>query len=442
MKNSKVKVTKKLKNKTKIKLIKSNTDLGWFKLDNAALIYPAVSTGKWNAVYRVSAVLKETVDAEILNKALATVVKRFPHFNVCLKSGFFWFYFQGLNVVPKVMKDENYPCQHMDFKHNKHLFRVLYFNKKVSLEIFHSLTDGNGAILFLNTLLTKYFDLLGNKIDKRACEISYLDKPTREEAEDSFERYADLKSRNSWSENKAYQIFGTKESSGKLNIINGIMSSDKIKEISKKYNATVTEFLLAVLFRSVLNYQQVVGSNKKPVRISVPINLRKIFKSKTLRNFSSYRNIEFDANANELELSELISGIKERTRTIDKEYVMGNINANVKAQKNIFLRITPLFIKNLVLKAVFFSVGERLFTMTLSNLGKITAPKEFNELVDHYEMNLGAGKINSMASSIATFNNKLVFTFSSSIKETNIEKEFFRCLSDMGIKIKIESNRK
>lgn len=425
-------------NKKKAKKI--NKELNWFKLDNAALIYPAVATNKWNSVYRISAILKDEVDANILNTALQEVMPRFPHFNVSLSRGLFWFYFQEINILPSVQLDDNYPCRKMEFKHNKHLFRVLYFNKKISFEAFHSLTDGYGALVFLNTLLFRYFELVGHTIKKDEYVLNYLDKPTHEELEDAFARHADLKSRNTWSENKAYQLVGTNIEDGKLHVINGIMSASAVKQIAKTYGATVTQFLFGVLFKSVFNYQKIMGNKKKPVKISLPINLRRMFNSKTLRNFSSYMNVEFGADDRNVELADIIEKIKIKTSIIDKDYVMKNINANVKAQNNLALRITPLFIKNIVLKLVFFMVGERIFTMTMSNLGKISTPEEFEKFIDRYEINLGAGKLNKMGTTVITFNDTLVFSFASTIKETCIQEEFFKTLTAMDVKIKINSN--
>lgn len=415
-------------------------ELNWFKLDNAALIYPAVSTNKWNAVFRVSVVLLEPIKKEVLSQAVKDVLPRFPHFNVSLNRGIFWFYFQEAKAPFHVKEDNNYPCKKMEFKRNKHLFRVLYYNKKISFEAFHALTDGFGALVFLNTLVARYLTLLGHKIEGKEGILNYLDKPSFCEVEDSFSRHANLKTRNPWKENKAYQITGTEEEYGKLNIINGVMSANSVKQKAKEYDATVNEFLLAHLFRAVLSYQKQQGKTKRPVRISVPINLRNIFSSKSLRNFSSYMNLEFASQESELSLEEVIQKIKARTRSINKDYVMGNINANVKAQKNILLRLTPLVIKNLVLKLVFSIVGERIFTMSLSNLGKIQTPEEFKDYIDKYEVNLGTGKLNAMGVAVVTFEDKLVLTFSSKIKETEIEKEFFTALTKMGIEVNIESN--
>ena len=40
--------------------------LRWFRLDNAAKIYPAARNEKWSNVFRVSATLKEEVNVDIL----------------------------------------------------------------------------------------------------------------------------------------------------------------------------------------------------------------------------------------------------------------------------------------------------------------------------------------------------------------------------------------
>ena len=127
----------------------------WLKIDNAGLIYPSASSEKWNNVFRVSAYLKEDVDPKVLQQALNIVILRFPNLDVAIRRGFFWYYFQSLNEYPKVQEEKTYPCRRMELNSKKHLFRVLYYKNKISFETFHSLTDGNGAINFLNCLICR-----------------------------------------------------------------------------------------------------------------------------------------------------------------------------------------------------------------------------------------------------------------------------------------------
>ena len=131
----------------------------WIKLDNAALVYPSASNGRWNNVIRVSAYLKEEVNPTILQQALNKVIERFPHLDVTLRRGMFWHYFQNMQTYPKIEQEVEYPCRRMELNEKKHLFRVLYFKNKISFETFHSLTDGAGEICFLNSLLSCYLVL-------------------------------------------------------------------------------------------------------------------------------------------------------------------------------------------------------------------------------------------------------------------------------------------
>ena len=52
----------------------------YMRLDNAAKIYPAARRRNWMALFRVSAELDEPIDAEILKKAQARTLARFPSF--------------------------------------------------------------------------------------------------------------------------------------------------------------------------------------------------------------------------------------------------------------------------------------------------------------------------------------------------------------------------
>ena len=69
----------------------------WFRLDNAALIFPAIMKRRWNNVFRISVSLEEEVDPETLFRALNSLRHRFPTFFVRLKTGFFWYYLEEIS---------------------------------------------------------------------------------------------------------------------------------------------------------------------------------------------------------------------------------------------------------------------------------------------------------------------------------------------------------
>lgn len=415
-------------------------EVSWLKIDNAGLIYPSASSETWNNVFRISAYLKEEINPEVLQQALNIVIVRYPHLNVSIRRGFFWYYFQSIEKKPKVEEEKSYPCRRMELNTKQHLFRVLYFKNKVSFETFHSLTDGNGAICFLNTLLGCYFNLLGKTITEKDLIINYKDKPTAEEIEDSFKRVADKSGKATRRVKKAYQVYGTPEPNGKLNVITLTLDAENLHQIAKKHNATITQFLVAVYAKAILNYQQFTIQKGRPVVISVPINLRKYYETKTLRNFSSWIDVEYNSKESQSDLLALIELTKNQMASVTKEYLQKNINANVSAEKNIFVRIMPLLLKKIALQISYKLFGENSYTTVLTNIGKISAPKEFENLVDRYECLLCKSIINGINIGVASFKNKMTITFTSCIKEHLIERDFCKILKDFGLDINVNTN--
>lgn len=414
----------------------------WSKLDNAALVYPSASSAKWNNVFRVSAYLKQNVDPQKLQQALNIVIERFPNFDVTLRRGFFWYYFQSVTEFPKVAEEKTYPCQKMELNKKKHLFRVLYFKNKISFETFHSLTDGSGAVCFLNALLACYFDLCGQKISSKQLAVDYSDKPSPEEMEDSFKRFADFSGKAKRQTKRCFQIAGTPEQNGVLNVITLVASASKLNQVAKEHNATITQFLVAIYAKAIINNQLTSYAKKRPVTISVPTNLRKIFPSQTLRNFSSWVNVSFCQNQKTEDIDKLIAICKEQMSQVTKENMLKNINANIASEKNFFVRTMPLAIKNLALHLSYKIFGERTYTTVLTNLGRISAPEQFCNLVDRYECLLCKSMINTLNIGIATFGDKISISFTSCIKEHTIERNFCRILKKFGVDIVVYSNIK
>ena len=414
----------------------------WYKLDNAGLIFPAIQQSSWNSMFRLSAYLYEQVDARILEQAINDIMPRFPAFNVSLKRGFFWYYFQQLDKPIKVEQEHSNVCSAIALNKTTPLFRVLYFNKKISVEFFHSLTDGRSGLAFLNTLVSRYLVLKGYDIDVQKLPISYLDNPDQEEWEDAFNRYCDLKEKAPRKEKTAYQLSGEINKKKKVNIISLILESDKVKEIARnKYNCSVHEMLSAVLIKALCDEQLFFNKKKiKPVRISVAADMRQFFPSKTLRNFVNVINIGINPDKSETSLEQCINAVKQQMKLFTKEQFMKINNTNVADQRNFLIRIIPLFIKNFVMNMVYFQSSEKGFACPFSNIGVVNDNNQFKGLVDKYDFIVGPLKFNKFASTVITYNNKLTFSFSLKVKETSIVKSIAKIFNEMGLKIFVESN--
>lgn len=413
----------------------------WFPLDNAAKIYPAIVSKKNSVIYRVAFILKEIVQKDVLQSALEKTVKRYPTMEVKIKKGLFWYYFETNTNTPKVQQEVLTPCVMIDPKQTQgYLFRILYNNKRIALECFHSLTDGYGAIEFLKTLVYEYLRLLGYEIDaedmvKPACEY-----PKKYELEDSFLKYYNPKETVGWKEEHAQHITGTLLESGQK-VVHGVMDASRLNAFAKQKGVTLTEYLTTILALSIYEENMKFGVYKKPIKISVPVNLRGVFASKTLRNFSSYINVQiniyepltFDTVAKQV-TDQLKHGVK-------KENLYRRINANVKAERNYLMRVVPLFIKNIVLRQVNHLFGSKLISTNLSNLGIIRVPESMAQHIVLCECVLNANPIFKISCSMCSVNNKLCITFSRCILEKDIIRRFFKTIADeSNIDIEIFSN--
>ena len=412
----------------------------WFTLDNAAIIYPSIREENWDFVYRVSVVMKEAVNKEILQHAVDDLKLRFPSFFVSLKSGFFWNYFEE-NHRPLIVEEEDkFPCFKFPNKGSGHLIRVVYYNNRISLECFHALADGRSAMKFLNSIVKHYLELCGVSFSDVKGTLNYLDKPKREELTDSFSEYCDNSKRLKHREVKAYKIRGTEEDFGVVNSTIGIMSVSQLKSVAKTHNAKLFEFILAVLAEGLIKRALKEGKVKRPVKLSVPADLRQFFESESLRNFSGYLNIELPVK--EYSFDEIISIVRNELSKITREYMQGFINSNVSMQKNYLIKLVPLFIKNFVIKLCFKAWGDVYQTLAVSNIGVNNVPEEFIQYVERFEVNLGRPKYNAKSLGLVAYGDKLVCTFSSKIKENLTEKDFYTALSKKGVEITIESNRR
>ncbi len=420
----------------------ARNDNKWYKLDNAAKIYPAISSPSKSSVFRVAVLLKSDVDPVILQEALSMTLPRFPTLAVKMKKGLFWYFFESNPDLPEVTPEKAPPCRAMDTDEtNGFLFRVSYYKKRISLEMFHALTDGTGALAYLKSLVSQYLTLSGLGLFSDDSILDCEVHPSADEIQDSFEKYYDPRIKSKWTEEKAYHIDGSKIAPGTLDIVHGIIPLKSFLSLVKENNATVTEYITALLIYSIYSTQLKNRVCHAPVKISVPVNLRNFFPSRTLRNFSSYVNVGMSFVDQDYRFEQILLVVTDTMKNeVQPEKLIEKISSNVKAEKNIFMRLAPLVLKNMVLKSAFNAFGENLFTCSFSNLGAVRIPETMEQYIDRFEFVLGSPVVNLLNCSVCSFKNHMLMTFSKAMHETEIERFFFRFLSGKGLEITIETN--
>ena len=419
--------------------------LKWMSLDNAAKIYPASRTRAWSNVFRLSATLDEKIDKEIMQSALDVTVRRFPSIAVRLKTGFFWYYLEEIPKAPDIMNEKPYPLSRMVFDDiRKCAFRVIVYENRVAVEFFHALTDGNGGLVFLKTLVAEYlYQRYGIKVPRQDGILDRLEEPSKEELEDSFPKYAGP-IKHPRMEETAFKIDGKAEEDGFRTNTTFIMSASQIAEEAKKRGVTVTAYFVALLIYTNMRLQEKIVKNpkrRKPLKILIPVNLRKLFPSKTLRNFVLYVTPGIDPRYGEYTFDEICKSVYHQMNLeITPKNMSARIATNVGNEKSMLLKLAPLFLKNFVMKLVFNAVGEKKSTFTLSNLGVVALPQEMAEHVTRMDFLLSVQSKAPYNSSIITYGDKMYLNIIRNIKESVLERELYATFKELGIKVVAESN--
>lgn len=417
----------------------------WYKLDLSGNVYPTLQKKSFSSTFRVSATLKEEVKPEILQKAFEQTIPRFPSFKVDLRKGFFWRYLEpNHRPLPKVEKDVKNPCMPMDF-HSKHryLIRVYYYKKQISLEVFHSIADGLGAMTVLKTLIAVYLRMCGAEIPNKEGVLDIEEEARICELEDAYMKYANSKVTPKRSQGSAYRVRGTKEAFYTLNIICGTMEVSKLKETSKKYGVTITEYLNAVLIYALMEKQKNSrGWKELPVRIAMPVNLRQFFPSETLRNFISMVYPGIDPRMGEYTFEEILKQIHYYMRYhLNEKFLNADITTNAKTLRSPLIRIVPLFMKDIVVKQFYKRVQDCQSSAGLTNLGIVRVPEEMAPYVERFDVLMGHPFSERTNCAIISYNGITTVNFTSGIIESDVERLFFRRLVEDGIAVTIRSNR-
>ena len=419
----------------------------WLRLDNSAKIYPMMMSKQTMNMFRLSAELYEDVNPDILQQALELTIKRFPSFNVKLTKGIFWYYFEENRHTPKVEEESDIILEKISFnKNNGFNFRVTYFRNRINIEFFHAIADGSGGIEFLKSLLYTYLNLAGKDVLSEQKVITVNTPVNMQEIEDSFLTYykkmkvSELPI-NSLKGKECVHIDGILYNNHGKGLIEARFSSQKLLDICHEKGCTVTEFLGGLLVYSIFMTKLGGKPEENSIQLFCPINLRKLFPSTTLRNFTLFSRVGCDT-MRKLTLDDCIEDIKESfERDVDKDTLTGKISATVRAEKLFIMRITPLFIKQAI-----FNIGNKIFgkakkTATFSNLGVVNVPESMKKYIKNMAFVLNSNTDVPVNVAALTYNGMLNISFTRSIMDTNIEQFFVRYLThELGLNVVVESN--
>ena len=411
----------------------------WHKLDNAAKIFPPNSRGLDTKVFRFSCRLNEAVAIAELKIAAEKTLEMMPSFRCVLRQGLFWYYFEESKFPIEISEESGSPCLPLYFDATSALFKISYFHKSINLEIYHALTDGVGAMQFFENLINNYlFEKYKANLEDN-FEIKNNHGSVSQQQSDSFDKYYSGKSNQLIKPKvkKAYQLCGKKLKFYDLSVIEGYCNLNEIANIAKGYGCSITELLCAVMILSVRKTQK-VRDKKLPVVVSIPVNLRRFFPSDSVRNFFSVYNVGYELDQSEQDLQSVAESIHNIIfKGLNKDYLQQRLDYLENFENQLYTKLVPLVVKKLILKAA-YKRSEKEYTTTVSNLGSIKIDERLSGYVESFSV---FNSTRDLQICVCSFNERLCIAFTSRFLSTEIQMEFFRILSSLGIKIKIFSNR-
>lgn len=413
----------------------------WHRLDNNANIFPVITGKKGSNVYRISINLRQPVAPELLQRALEEALPWFAAFQVKLRRGMFWFYLEHNPGAPKVHEEDDYPCKPINPHQNEDfLFHISYFESRINLEAFHALSDGAGAVQFLQALCCRYLMLA------HPAAFSEEDKARRWFAENAantedgyVQSYTPTKKAN-YNLPRAWRLRGERNLLDNLSVVHAHLRLEEILAFCRGRGMSVTHYFTACIAWALYTQQLNQKPARHPVSIFVPVDLRSYFDSSTTLNFFSNIYITLGYEKPGLSFEDILAEVKRQfEEKLNREAMQQKISYTVGSGYSLAVRMVPLPLKNLALRII-YGRAAKASTMGFSNVGSLAWPPAFEPYVAGASVLLSTSRREVFK--VAAFGTAgvLSLSFTSTLRSMALQREIVRRLSADGLNVTIESN--
>ena len=406
----------------------------WRSLDNAAQLVSAASSPKDTRVFRFYCELKEEVKEEILQEALNQTIQKYPVFLSVMRKGLFWHYLEKSELRPVVREEYKEPCSSLYVRDKKTLlFEVTYYKKRINFEVFHALTDGTGATEFLRELVKNYLYLIHEE-DLEPVELSNQYLTVKDQEDDSFSRYYDPDfPRKKKKKIRAVQIKKGGKGYEELQINEASMSVKELLGIAREKKVSMS-VLLTAAFICAIHEEMSRMQEKKPVILMVPVNLRKIFPSDSMLNFFGYIEPGYQFGGGKDSFEDVLEAVKLYFQeNLSKEHMAGRMNELIAIEKHKILKWAPLELKNRCIRAG-AKMAEQEVTAVLSNMSVVKMPEDYAQYIEKFGVYTSTNRTELC---ISSFQDTLSLGFTSRYDSTNIQRNFYRILKELGASVKV-----
>ena len=404
----------------------------WYRIDNVAKVFLATAGKRDTRSFRLSCTLKEDVDPELLQQAVLSAIEDRPQVQVRIRRGVFWHYLEDTDLMP-VVREENdriCPVLYVPSKTMLH-YQVTYYGKRINLDMSHVLADGTGAMEFLNIIVLDY---LRRRYPGELEDITIHSGASEGDlSQDSYRQFFGSKNLSHGpARRKAYRLGGLKLPYDQLQFFEIHMPTSQILPKAKELKVSLTSYLGA-LWMLAIRDEMPPRKRHLPVTISLPVNLRNYYPSKTSRNFFNSVNVThvFDSDISLEELAvEFDASLKSQ---LTEENVKKQMDSFETMEYVAPVRVVPLFIKQWVVRH-FTHKANRKVSMTFSNMGVQKPPKALGDLIGNYS---GFCSTNTIFSTMFGYGEQLTLGVSSAYANTGVVKDLVRYLSASGVDITV-----
>ncbi|GAB3769142.1 alcohol acetyltransferase [Microlunatus parietis] len=437
----------------------------WVRLDNASNIFLAARSDADPKVFRLSAELDHDVDPRLLQVALDATYDRYRLYHAVLRRGVFWYYLQESDLRPLVTADEQYTCAPIYRADQRNLlFRVLHHDQRISLELFHALSDGIGALWFLSDLIVAYVRLRYPEQPGAAADDtgqpgfsagSGEDEVARHRAlvPDSFAHYfrqrrnrtgttADGDPENAGREvrtarSRVYRVRGVRTPDNRPRLLELTMPAAEVLALARAEGVSLTMYLTGLLFESVRLSSGGLGRSRT-LTASVPVNLRQFFPSTSPRNFFATIRVEHTYGEGADDLGSVCRRLdRQFRRKVTPEALERKLRRFSRFERMPVLRIVPRPLKDVILGLINRG-SNRGLTVAVSNLGRLSLPEPADPHVGRMLFHVSAVRPQICVMSHAGL---LTVSFTSPFVETGHVREFARRLTADGVGVTVAAAR-
>ena len=408
-------------------------DASWYRLDNVGKFYAAQAGSPNQTIFRLAATMADEVDEQALQRALDATVAQFPGFNVSLRSGMFWHYLEPSGTSPRVTP-ENLPiCYGLHAGPQSVLFRVSYYRRRINVEVSHMISDGRGALEFLKALLGAYVAERYGLPEAAACAYAGTEA---QKTEDSFTTNYDRSAAGKAKKPRVFHLTGLKTDTDPL-YLEYHLSASAVHAAAKDAGVSVTSYLIAAVICAV-RATMTARDRRRAIHLDVPVDLRSLFGSATLRNFFGLAFITYAPGAANASVAEVAVEVQRQlTAGCEPASLKRRMMAMIKLEKNPLLRAAPLIVKDAAL-AVADARAAREVTTTVSSLGRVALDECTAPYVEGISALTSTSGLNFI---VCTYGDDLSIGISSRFLGQKVTRALAEVLEDEGMRGYLNANR-